>query len=186
MCYHYLFMGQGILSMLNNASTMHILLHSTSEDKVLEDPIVILGAVVWTIGFIIEFMSDLQMLDHNDNPKNKGTLLKKGMWRYSRHPNYFGEILCWWGMYIVACSGNSGKNGGAYTIYAPLLITYLLNCVSGVPMLEKRSKMKSKEFRLYMAETNRLIPWFYKTIDSKEERTKLLDKFEKEIKEEVK
>lgn len=184
MCYHYLFVNQGILAMLVNGSTMHILKYSTMEDKLTADPVAIAGALVWTIGFACEFMADLQMLDHKDIPKNKGTLLKTGLWRYSRHPNYFGEIVCWWGMYIVACSGSSLRNGGQYTIYSALLITFLLNYVSGVPMLE-RSKMKSKEFRLYMAETSRLVPWFHRSIEGKE-RTKMLDQFEKDIKEEAK
>lgn len=149
MCYHYLFVNQGILSMLVNGSAMHIMLHSGYNDKINETPVII-GATVWVIGFICEFFGDLQLLDHKDNPAMKGKLLKTGLWRYSRHPNYFGEIMCWWGIYFMACSGKSLEAGGHKTIYAPLLITFLMIFVSGVRMMETKKMMDSVEFRIYM------------------------------------
>ena len=132
------------------------------------------GAAIWTVGFAFEFFADLQLIDHQDLPQSKRpSLLKTGLWRYSRHPNYFGEILCWWGIYIIACSGNSLQTGGALTIYSPVLITVLLLGVTGVPCMEK-GKAKSKEYRLYMQETSCVLPWPSSPTPEKE-RPKVLE-----------
>ena len=79
----------------------------------------------------------------------------KGLWRYSRHPNFFGETLLWWGFYAMACSL---KNGWV-TIVAPLTITIILRFVEGVPFLEEALK-KREAYREYMKETNIFVPWF--------------------------
>jgi steroid 5-alpha reductase family enzyme len=177
--------SQAVLAMLVNGSVMHILINSTKEDKIKDDPIVITGTVVWALGFIFEFFADLQMIDYQDLPASKRpAILKTGLWRYSRHPNYFGEILCWLGIYIIACSGNSAKTGGALTIYSPLVIILLLNYVTGVPLMEQ-GKMKSKDYRIYMKETNSIVPWLPSPIEDKD-RTSLMDQIEKEIKTEAK
>lgn len=184
-CFHYIFVSQAIYAMLVNGSAMHILVHSTKEDKIKDDPIVITGAVVWALGFLIEFFADLQMIDYQDLvPSKRPAVLKTGLWRYSRHPNYFGEILCWLGIYIIACSGNSAKTGGALTFYSPLVITFLLNNVTGVPLMEQ-SKMKSKDYRIYIKETNSIIPWLPCPVEDKD-RKNLMDQIEKEIKKEAK
>lgn len=83
--------------------------------------------------------------------------MKEGLWRYSRHPNYFGEAAFWWGIYITACSFEKGW----ITFYSPLIITLLLRFVSGVPILEKEFA-KRPGFKQYAAETNIFIPWFPK------------------------
>lgn len=95
------------------------------------------------------------MQKFRDDPKNRGQLIKSGLWRYSRHPNYFGEALLWWGVFIIACSVEYGW----ITIYAPLFITLLIRFVSGVPLLEKKYAARP-EFQEYMKETNVFAPWF--------------------------
>jgi steroid 5-alpha reductase family enzyme len=83
--------------------------------------------------------------------------MKSGLWRYSRHPNYFGEAVQWWGIFIVALS----LQDGWLAIISPILITFLLRFVSGVPYLERKYRQYPK-FTEYMKETNSFIPWFPK------------------------
>lgn len=92
--------------------------------------------------------------------------------------------MCWWGIYIIACSGNSLETGGALTIYSPVLITALLVFVTGVPCME-RGKVKSKEYRVYMKETSCLIPWMSTPVP-KEDKQKILEQIESEIKADAK
>lgn len=95
----------------------------------------ILGVCVWALGFGIEVLSDSQLTDHLRNPRpGTGKFIKSGLWRYSRHPNYFGEAVMWWGLFIIAC----GLDYGWITVFAPMFITFLLRFVSGVPFPEKK------------------------------------------------
>jgi len=103
--------------------------------------------------------------------------MKTGLWRITRHPNYFGDILSWWGFYIIDCT----LPGGYWTFYSPLFIFLLIRYVSGVRMLETKKQMKKAEFRVYQMETNALIPWIYKVIEEGEEKDKLLADFQKQI-----
>ena len=105
-------------------------------------------------------------------------MIKTGIWRYTRHPNYFGEAFLWWGIYLVSC----GTTDGYKTIYSASFITFLLLKVSGVAMLERAQK-KKPEFRVYMLETSAFIPWFCSPVPEKEVPG-LIEKFKKEIEEE--
>lgn len=89
--------------------------------------------------------------------------MKSGLWRYTRHPNYFGEILSWWGIYAIAC----GVKGGSKTVYSAMFITYLLRYISGVDMLEQKSRL-NPEFKIYMQETSALLPLPYKIVPPNE------------------
>jgi len=120
--------------------------------------------VIASLGLGIETIADLQLYYFKKNPKNHGLFLKSGLWRYSRHPNYFGEAVLWWGLYILACSVSNGW----ITFYSPLIITLLLRFVSGVPLLEKEFA-KRPGFKQYCEETNVFIPWFYKQAESKDD-----------------
>ena len=91
---------------------------------------------------------------------NRGQLYQGGLWRYSRHPNYFGECVLWWGIFLIACS----LSRGWVSAVGPLLTTVLLRFVSGVPILEKKYRERD-DFKLYMKRTNCFIPWFYKNVD---------------------
>jgi steroid 5-alpha reductase family enzyme len=102
-------------------------------------------------------VADLQLKFFKKNPENKGKFMTCGLWRFSRHPNYFGEAVFWWGIFIVACSCEKGW----ITFYSPLIITLLLRYVSGVPLLEAEFK-KRPGFEEYAKEVNCFIPWFPK------------------------
>lgn len=91
------------------------------------------GTIVAFLGLLCEIMADMQLSAHRNDPSCKGKLCIRGLWRYSRHPNYFGEALFWWGIAIMGYS----LPGGIYKVYSATFITFLLRYVSGVRMLEK-------------------------------------------------
>lgn len=97
------------------------------------DVLAVLGVLVWIVGFIFESVADAQLAKFIGNPASKGKILDTGLWRYSRHPNYFGEVTMWWGIWIIAASLPSAWLG----LVGPFTITTLILFVSGVPMLEK-------------------------------------------------
>lgn len=117
----------------------------------------VLGLLVWMIGFYFESTGDRQLAVFKSNPANKGRIIKSGLWRYSRHPNYFGEATLWWGILItvLSCTGNP------ITIISPVTITFLLLFVSGVPLLEKKYQGNA-EFEDYAKITPKFFPWFPK------------------------
>ena len=121
------------------------------------------GAAIFVFGIIFETVADQQMYSFKKDPANKGKLIKIGLWRYSRHPNYFGEAALWWGIYLIAC----GIKWGWVTFYSALSITLLIRYVSGVPFLEEKYS-KRPDFQVYMKETNCFIPWFYRTLSDAE------------------
>lgn len=94
----------------------------------------LLGVLIWIFGFYFEVVGDLQLARFIKNPINKGKLMQSGLWAYTRHPNYFGEVVQWWGIWIIALS----VQGGFFSIIGPLTITFLILKVSGIPMLEKK------------------------------------------------
>jgi len=123
----------------------------------------ILGLLVWLTGLTIETIADSQKFRFKNDPKNKGLWIDIGIWKYSRHPNYFGEISCWWGIFIYSLSFQNGASW--LTIVGPLFITFLIMFVSGIPTLEKKYKERYKDnadYQKYKKETSLLIPWFKK------------------------
>lgn len=117
-----------------------------------------LGLVFFGSGFFIESLADQQLTEHKRNPVNKGRLLTTGLWSVSRHPNYFGEALIWWGIAFYAYS----IPGGWITVAGPITMTLLLRYVSGVPLLENRME-KFPEWVAYKRQTAPFIPfvhWF--------------------------
>lgn len=117
----------------------------------------LLGALVWLFGFYFESVGDKQLGEFIKNPGNKGKLLQTGLWKYTRHPNYFGEVVQWWGVWLIATSAPIAWFG----IIGPLTITFLILKVSGIPMLEKKMK-DNPEFAEYARRTNKFLPWFQK------------------------
>ena len=115
------------------------------------------GVAIWLIGFFFESVGDWQLKRFKSNPQNKGKLIETGLWRYSRHPNYFGEAMQWWGIYVMAISG--GRN--YWLIVSPLLITVFLLYISGVPMLEKKYAGRP-DWEDYKRRTSKFIPWLPK------------------------
>lgn len=116
-----------------------------------------IGLLIWILGFYFETVGDLEMYFFKKNPKNKGKIMKYGLWKYTRHPNYFGEIAMWWGIWILTIGSTYWLIG----LISPIVITILLTKVSGVPMLEKKYE-GNKEFEEYKRKTSVLIPWFSK------------------------
>lgn len=115
-----------------------------------------LAVPVWFIGFLFESAGDIQLARFKADPTNKGKVMNRGVWRYTRHPNYFGDAAQWWGYYLIALSA-----GGWWTIYAPIIMTYLLMRVSGVVLLEKTMETRPG-YKEYVESTSAFVPWFPK------------------------
>jgi steroid 5-alpha reductase family enzyme len=108
---------------------------------------------------LCEWLADRQLTLFKKEPENKGLVCQLGLWRYSRHPNYFFEWLVWVAFFVIACSSEYG----IWTIYSPLLMLFLLLKVSGVPLAEKQSlQSKGDLYRQYQATTSEFFPWFRK------------------------
>lgn len=116
-----------------------------------------LGALLWLIGFFFESTGDYQLARFKADPANKGKVMDKGVWRYTRHPNYFGDSAQWWGYYLIALAA-----GGWWSIFSPVLMTLLLLRVSGVALLEKTLETKPG-YKEYIEKTSPFIPWFPKS-----------------------
>lgn len=114
----------------------------------------IAGLVLWGIGFFFESVGDIQLATFKANPVNKGKVLDRGVWRYTRHPNYFGDAAQWWGFYLFVV-----LSGGWWTVFSPVLMTLLLLRVSGVALLEKTLETRPG-YNKYIEKTSSFIPWF--------------------------
>lgn len=155
------FMFQGVFMVVVGCSSLYTGIFSDINDDLFVCEY--LGAVVFLLGIVCETVADQQMYGFKNNPENKGKLIKIGLWRYSRHPNYFGEAALWWGIYLIAC----GVKWGFATFLSALSITILVRYVSGVPFLEEKYA-KRPDFQIYMKETNCFIPWFVRTVSESE------------------
>jgi len=111
------------------------------------------GLAVWTAGLIFEAGGDWQLARFLRNPDNRGAVLDRGLWRYSRHPNYFGNCLIWWGFWLFALSA-----GAWWTVVSPLLMSFLLLKVSGVALLERDIGDRRPAYRTYVRRTNAFFP----------------------------
>ena len=112
------------------------------------------GIAIWTIGFLFESIGDYQLARFKSAGHPPGTVMDRGLWRYTRHPNYFGNALVWWGLFLVAVSPST-----IWTIISPLFMTFLLLKVSGVALLERSLAGRSAEYRDYIQRTSSFIPW---------------------------
>lgn len=122
-------------------------------DRPVVWPLAWAGVVVWAVGFVFEAGGDLQLARFKANPANRGQVLQEGFWRYTRHPNYFGDATTWWGFYLLAASA-----GGWWTIFAPALMTFFLVRVSGVRLLEDSLRNSKPGYAEYVARTNAFLP----------------------------
>jgi steroid 5-alpha reductase family enzyme len=119
------------------------------------DWLIVPGLVLVTIGVLFEATGDEQLRAFVSDPSNKGTTLRSGLWRYSRHPNYFGDAVVWCGFYVVACS----SGWGFLTLLSPVAMLYLLTSLSGKPMLERKLATSRAGYQQYVATTSSFIPW---------------------------
>jgi steroid 5-alpha reductase family enzyme len=116
----------------------------------------VVGLLFWSIGFFFETVGDWQLARFKADPANRGRVMNTGLWAYTRHPNYFGDALVWWGYFLLALP----VSGGWWTILSPVLMTVLLLKVSGVALLEQTITERRPDYRDYITRTNAFIPWF--------------------------
>jgi steroid 5-alpha reductase family enzyme len=112
-----------------------------------------IGFCIWLVGFLFEAIGDFQLLQFKKNPANKGRIMNIGLWRYTRHPNYFGEVTLWWGIFLICFA----VPGSIWTVAGPLTITWLILKVSGTPLLEKRY-VDNPEYAKYIKNTSSFFP----------------------------
>ena len=129
------------------------IIFATGEQHADLGGLTVLGAAIWVIGFGIEAAADRQLRDFVANKANKGLVMDMGLWRYSRHPNYFGEMMQWWGIGVIALQAENGWIG----LLGPLTLTVLLLFVSGVPMIEKPRK-NDERYQDYRRRTSMVVP----------------------------
>jgi steroid 5-alpha reductase family enzyme len=111
------------------------------------------GVLLWLIGIYFEAVGDAQLSRFKRDPANKGKVMQSGLWRYTRHPNYFGEFCVWWGFYALALSA-----GAWWTIVSPLIVTALVTKVSGAAHLEKSTMGERPGYREYVERTSGFFP----------------------------
>jgi steroid 5-alpha reductase family enzyme len=151
--YFQVFILQGCILLMNIAPILVINTYDAGKFGALD----VFGVLLWVLGFAFESIADWQLDRFIADPNSRGKIMDRGLWRYSRHPNYFGEVAMWWGIYILALS----VTGGWMSIIGPLTITYIILFVSGVPMTE-RFMEGNPVFTDYKRRTSVFIPWFPK------------------------
>jgi steroid 5-alpha reductase family enzyme len=151
--YFKVFVFQGLVMWIVSAPLVFPHMSSTPDKLNILD---YLGLALWAIGFYFESVGDFQLSRFKADPANKGKLLTSGVWRYTRHPNYFGDSAQWWGFYLIAAATGQG----AYAFLSPIIMTFMLLRVTGVALLEKSLKDAKPGYEDYVRNTNAFIPWF--------------------------
>jgi steroid 5-alpha reductase family enzyme len=146
------FLLQGLLLWIISAPLLAAQYSDEPDSLVVTD---ILGAAVWAVGFTFESVGDYQLARFKADPANAGKVMRYGLWRYTRHPNYFGDAALWWGFFIIA----AGTPWGWATIFAPALMTFLLVRVSGAALLERSLVKRREGYEEYVRNTSGFIPW---------------------------
>jgi len=146
------FMLQGILMWIIAAPLVAAQISPTPSQLIWLD---YLAIPVWAIGFFFEAVGDWQLARFKANPANRGKVMNTGVWRYTRHPNYFGDATQWWAYYLIAAAA-----GGFWTIFSPIIMTGLLMRVSGVTLLEMTLKERKPGYKEYVETTSEFVPWF--------------------------
>jgi len=147
--YAQVYLLQGLLMVVVGYPFLHASIYTEVPLTVVD----IAGVWLWIIGFVFEAVADYQLHTFASEPTNKGRILKTGLWQYSRHPNYFGELLQWYGLAVMVLA----LPFGALALVSPLVLTYLLLRVSGIPLLEAHMQHKPG-YRAYALRTSALIP----------------------------
>lgn len=152
--YFQVFLLQGVLILIVSLPLFGVHYSGFSGELFWLDYIAIL---IWTIGFIFEAGGDYQLYRFKKKQKNKGEILKTGLWKYTRHPNYFGDTFVWWSYAMFSIAA-----GGYWQIIGAIVMTLLIIKVSGVALLEKTLQEKKPKYKEYVAKTNSFFPWFPK------------------------
>ncbi len=150
--YFQVFLLQGVLIMLVSLPLLGVH-HGTEMAKL--SWLDYLGVMVWLIGFVFEAGGDCQLSRFKQNPDNKGKVLNTGFWKYSRHPNYFGDASVWWSFGIFSIAAES-----YWQILGAILMTLLIIKVSGVSLLEKTLNDSKPQYQEYIRKTSSFFPWF--------------------------
>lgn len=143
---------QGLLILVISAPLRHAM------SQPLPDPVSgydLVGAFLVLVGLGFEAFGDAQLAQFKKDQDNEGKVMDRGLWRYTRHPNYFGETVLWWGFWLCSL----GAPGAFSTIFAPVLMTFLLLKVSGVSLLERDLEERKPEYKAYIERTSAFIPW---------------------------
>jgi len=114
------------------------------------------GLVLWTVGWLCETVGDWQLARFKSKPEHAGRVMDRGLWRYTRHPNYFGDFLVWWGVYLMALASGDAW----WTAISPVVMSVLLMRVSGVTLLEQGLRERRPEYEAYMRRTSAFFPWW--------------------------
>lgn len=120
----------------------------------------IIGAILFMIGFYFEAVGDMQLRKFVKNRTDKNQIMDQGLWKITRHPNYFGETLMWWSLFVIVVPSTYGL----IALISPVTITWLLLFVSGIPLLEKKYD-NNEAFQAYKKRTSAFFPWFPKKTD---------------------
>jgi steroid 5-alpha reductase family enzyme len=116
------------------------------------------GLLLWSVGFLFETVGDWQLARFKADPRNREQVMCTGLWAYTRHPNYFGDALVWWGYFFLALATPEG----IWTVGSPVLMTFLLLRISGVALLEQTISERRPAYRDYIERTSAFFPWFPK------------------------
>jgi steroid 5-alpha reductase family enzyme len=152
--YFQTFLLQGVLMWLISVPLLGSMMGQGVQEISMID---FAGLAIWLIGFVFEAGGDWQLARFKSNPANKGSILNSGFWRYTRHPNYFGDAAVWWGFGLFSISA-----GSYLPVLGSLLMTALIIKVSGVALLEKTLKTDKPGYAEYIRRTSAFIPWFPK------------------------
>ena len=152
--YFQTFILQGVLMMIVSLPLLAVHAGSGSGIPGLPDYIAV---VVWLIGFAFEAGGDLQLARFRSNPENKGKVLQTGFWKYTRHPNYFGDSAVWWAYALFSIAA-----GGYWQVIGSVIMTLLIIRISGVALLEKTLVDTKPQYREYIRKTSAFLPWFPK------------------------
>jgi steroid 5-alpha reductase family enzyme len=148
--YLQVYLLQGFLMIVVGYSFIHASTYSSSLEL---DALAIFGLTLWVIGYFFEVVGDYQLDKFLGNPESRGKIMDKGLWKYSRHPNYFGEVTMWWGIWLMVAT----LPFSYFALVSPLMITFLILKVSGIPMLEKRFEGNA-DFEAYKKKTSAFFP----------------------------
>jgi len=148
--YFQVYLLQGFLMIIIGYPVIHASIYSNNESI---GAITFLGILMWGIGYFFEVVGDFQLDRFINNKPRQGSILSTGLWQYTRHPNYFGEVTMWWGLWLMVTT----LPYGYIAILSPLTITFLILKVSGIPMLEKKYE-GNQDFEEYKQKTSAFFP----------------------------
>lgn len=152
--YFQTFLLQGILIMIISLPLLGINYNNSNGNLQILD---YLGIIIWLIGFTFETVGDFQLSNFKRDSKNKGKILHTGLWKYTRHPNYFGDSAVWWAYGIFSIAA-----GSYWQAIGAVIMTLLILKISGVSLLEKTLKETKPQYKEYIQKTSSFIPWFPK------------------------